>query len=228
MKLRHYTLLGLIYILTLPLNATTPDKELGKLEKAIFLKDWIQAESYFQNIVNTNVSEAEIFFWEQLDADTPCRLSMTKILAEYHKSRHDYNKAFVYYDELLKLMPESIETLQTCAEMKTKSGKTEEALPFYEQILLLDNNNLAANIFVGNYYYFIAEKECTQLKSNYKKLQTPTQMEYGRYRDGLNKLVISDFAKAKKHLQRVLPKFPSLEVRKALQKIKIIETENAQ
>ena len=37
-----------------------------------------------------------------------------------------------------------------------------------------DVNHLAANIFVGNYYYLMAEQEKQQLMRDYKKISSPT------------------------------------------------------
>lgn len=209
-------------------SASTLQHEWEKIEKALFLKEWQQAELYFQKMVENHITEADTFFWNQVKVDTPCRLSMAKMLAEYYKHHHDYNKAFVFYNELLTQTPHAIETLLSCAEMKAKSGKTEEALPLYEQVLLQDSNNLAANIFIGNYYYFTANKECKELKHAYQKLHGPTKMEYALYREKLSKLVTSGFLKAKKHLQQALTIFPSTEIKKVLQQIKMIELENEQ
>jgi hypothetical protein len=39
----------------------------------------------------------------------------------------------------------------------------------YEKILQLDADNLAANIFLGNYYYLMAEQEKKKLETDYKK-----------------------------------------------------------
>ena len=44
--------------------------------------------------------------------------------------------------------------METCAEMQVCRGQEKDALRMYEKILQLDADNLAANIFLGNYYYF--------------------------------------------------------------------------
>ena len=43
--------------------------------------------------------------------------------------------------------------------MQVCRGQEEDALRMYENILKLDADNLAANIFLGNYYYLMAEQE---------------------------------------------------------------------
>lgn len=48
--------------------------------------------------------------------------------------------------------------------MQVCRGQEKDALRMYENILKLDADNLAANIFLGNYYYLMAEQE----KKNWK------------------------------------------------------------
>ena len=38
-------------------------------------------------------------------------------------------------------------------------GKEKDAVKTYEKVLMLDANNLQANIFLGSYYYLQAERE---------------------------------------------------------------------
>ena len=78
--------------------------------------------------------------------------------------------------------------MEACAEMQVCRGQEKDALRMYEKILQLEADNLAANIFLGNYYYLTAEQEKKKLEMDYKKLSSPTKMQYARYRDGLSKL----------------------------------------
>lgn len=229
-RMRRYRYILLMLLVSLPLfvSAVQSDGIMEKVEHAITAEDWKQAEESFRMAVKENTEEAELFFWKKLQKDVPCHTAMALALGEYYKDEHDFNKAYVFYNELIKLKPDDIGYLSACAEMKVRSGKPDEALPLYERILSLDIDNLAANIFVGNYYYFYAEKERSTIKNNYARLRVPTKMEYARYRESLNNLVNSDYAKAKGYLQRVVSKFPSVEVRKLLNKIRLVETENAQ
>ena len=91
-----------------------------------------------------------------------------------------------------------------CAETEVCRGKEEEALQTYQKVLSLDANNLDANIFVGNYYYLKAEQEKQQLMRDYKKINSPTRMQYARYKDGLSRLMTERYGKAKEYLQNVV------------------------
>ena len=84
------------------------------------------------------------------------------------------------------------------------------------KILQLEADNLAANIFLGNYYYLTAEQEKKKLEMDYKKLSSPTKMQYARYRDGLSKLFTTRYEKARNSFQKVVLRFPSTEAQKTL------------
>ena len=119
----------------------------------------------------------------------------------------------------------TVDCLETCAEMQVCRGQEKDALRMYEKILQLDADNLAANIFLGNYYYLMAEQEKKKLETDYKKLPSPTKMQYARYRDGLSKLFTTRYEKARNSLQKVVLRFPSTEAQKTLDKILRIEKE---
>lgn len=102
-------------------------------------------------------------------------------------------------------------------------GKEKDAVKMYEKALMLDADNLQANIFLGNYYYLQAEIEKKKIEEDYKKLASPTRMQYARYRNGLTDVFTNNYTKAKTYLQRVLQMFPSTEAGKTLDKIKKVE-----
>ena len=85
--------------------------------------------------------------------------------------------------------------------------------------------NLQANIFLGNYYYLQAERKKKTLEDNYKKIVSPTRMQYASYRNGLSDVFANGYDKAKNYLQKVLQLFPSTEAGKTLERIKILEKE---
>ena len=150
---------------------------------------------------------------------------MGRELAAYYKKSRSYDKAYLFYKELLQKSPNDVNCLVSCAEMEVCRGRESEALETYRKVLSLDADNLAANIFLGNYYYLMAEQEKKKLESDYKKLSSPTKMQYARYRDGLSKLFATGYEKARSSLQKVVLRFPSTEAQKTLDKILRIEKE---
>ena len=109
--------------------------------------------------------------------------------------------------------------------MELMRGKEKDALKTYEKVLKLDADNLQANIYLGNYYYLQAEKDKKKLDDDFKKITSPTRMQYARYRNGLSDVFTNNYTKAKAYLQRVLQLFPSTEAGRTLEKIKKVEAE---
>ena len=64
-----------------------------------------------------------------------------------------------------------------------------------------------------------------KLEEDYKKITSPTRMQYARYRNGLSDVFTNSYGKAKAYLQRVLQVFPSMEAGNTLEKIKKMELE---
>ena len=75
----------------------------------------------------------------------------------------NYDKAYLFYKELLQRKPNDVGYLVSCAEMEVARGKEQEALRTYKKVMELDADNLAANIFIGNYLYLMAEQEKQRL-----------------------------------------------------------------
>ena len=190
-----------LFSLPLALNAQSVDEMLQKVSAAIEAGQNGQAVSYFRQTIPLNIDRTEMYYWTNVD------------------------KAYLFYKELLQKDPNNVDCLETCAEMQVCRGQEKDALRMYEKILQLDADNLAANIFLGNYYYLMAEQEKKKLETDYKKLPSPTKMQYARYRDGLSKLFTTRYEKARNSLQKVVLRFPSTEAQKTLDKILRIEKE---
>ncbi len=214
-------------MLSLPgmLCAQDVNELLKKVSAAMEREQWPQAFSYFRQAMNLDVERSEMFYWTRVDKELEASEKMAFDLAAAYKNKRNYDKAYLFYKELLQHSPRNVDYLTACAEMEVYRGKEKEALRTYERALQLDPDNLAANIFIGNYYYLMAEKEKTKLDSEYRKIASPTRMQYARYRDGLHQVLTEGYAKAKGYLQKVLLHFPSTEARKTLDKILLIEKE---
>ena len=81
----------------------------------------------------------------------------------------NYDKAFLFYKELSQKTPDNVDYLEAVAEMQVCRGQEKDALRMYEKILQLEADNLAANIFLGNYYYLTAEQEKKKLETDAQK-----------------------------------------------------------
>ncbi len=188
----------------------------GQTEKAV---------SLFQQAIQQNVDKAEMFYWTNVDKNSDICVKMADELASHYKRMRNYDKAYLFYKELLQRKPNDVGYLVSCAEMEVARGKEQEALRTYKKVMELNADNLAANIFIGNYLYLMAEQEKQQLERDYKKINAPTRMQHARYRDGLSRVLTTGYNQAKEYLQNVVRQFPSTEARKTLEKIQRIEKE---
>ena len=217
--------LSLLFSLPFALSAQSAGEMLQRVSVAIDNKQWEQAISLFRQAVNTNVEKAEMFYWTGVDKNTDVASKFANELASFYKKSRSYDKAYLFYKELLQKSPNDVNCLVSCAEMEVCRGKEAEALLTYQKVLMLDADNLAANIFIGNYLYLKAEREKQRIENEYKKIAVPTRMQYARYRDGLSRVMSNGYGKAREYLLKVVSRFPSKEVRKTLDKIQLIEKE---
>lgn len=219
--------LFLTFLLSFPfaLLAQPGEGVLQKVSTALVSEQWEQAATLFGQAISANPDKSEMFYWTDVDKNSDIGSKMAQKLATYYKQSRNYDKAYLFYKELLQKNPNNVNYLTGCAEMEVCRGKEDEALRTYEKALNLDINNLAANIFIGNYYYLMAEQEKQRIENDYKKIAAPTRMQYARYKDGLSLVFSTRYGKAKEYLQNVLRQFPSTEAQKTLNKIKLIEKE---
>ena len=96
-----------------------------------------------------------MFYWTSIDKSSEISSKLSNELALAYKKNRNYDKAFLFYKELSQKDPDNVDYLEAVAEMQVCRGQEKDALRMYENILKLDADNLAANIFLGNYYYLI-------------------------------------------------------------------------
>lgn len=224
--MRALTILFLsLFSLPLMLNAQSVDEMLQKVSVAIEAGQTGQAVSYFRQTISLNIDRTEMYYWTSVDKNSEISVKFANELAIAYKKKRNYDKAYLFYKELLQKDADNVGYLEACAEMQVYRGQEKDAQRMYEKILQLDADNLAANIFLGNYYYLMAEREKKQLDTDYKKISSPTKMQYARYRDGLSRVFATGYQKARSSLQKVIHRFPSTEAQKTLDKIMKVEKE---
>lgn len=209
----------------LPALGQSADELLQKVSEALSEGKDDYAVSLFRRSADAGVERTEMFYWTHVDKNSPVAPRLAGELAARYKEMRSYDKAWLFYKELLQRHPEEVSVLVSCAEMEMMRGKEKDALKTYEKVLMLDADNLQANIFLGNYYYLQAEKDKKKLDDDYKKIASPTRMQYARYRNELSDVLTNSYSKAKTYLQRVLRVFPSMEAGHTLEKIEKIEAE---
>ena len=201
------------------LSAQSAGELLQKVSAALSEGQDDYAVSLFRQSVKAGADQTEMFYWTQVEKNSAVAPRLVNELATYYKRKRNYDKAYLFYREFLQYHSDDVPALVSCAEMEMMRGKEKDAVKTYEKVLILDANNLQANIFLGNYFYLQAEREKKKLEDDYKKITSPTRMQYARYRNGLSDVYSNGYAKAKDYLQRVLQLFPSTEAGNTLEKI---------
>ncbi len=224
--MKTLTLFFLLCLLCpLSLLAQSADVLLQKVSEALTDNKTDYAVSLFRQAADKADNQVEMFYWTRVDKESSAALRLARELATHYKDKRNYDKAYLFYKECLQYLPEDVTILVPCAQMQLMRGEEKDAVKLYEKVLALDADNLQANIFLGNYYYLQAERDKKKLEDDFKKISSPTRMQYARYRNGLSDVVSTGYDKAKLYLQKVLQLFPSTEAVKTLDKIKKLELE---
>lgn len=198
---------------------------LQKVPEAVASGQTGYAESLFRQACQANVSQAEMFYWTRVDKSAEVAVRLAATLAECYKEAGNYDKAYLFYKEQLARKPDDVVLLVACGEMEMRRGKLSDALDTYEKVIGLDPDNLQACIFLGNYYYLKAEDARKKLDADYRRIPSPTRMQYARYRDGLSELFDTGYTKARTYLRHVMTLFPSTGAGHTLEKIDSLERE---
>lgn len=224
--MRTLTLLFLFMgIFPFALSAQPAGELLQKVSAALSEGRDDYAVSLFRQAVKAGAGQAEMFYWTQVEKGSAAAPRLVNEPAACYKHKRMYDKAYLFYREFLQYHPDDVPALVSCAEMEMMRGEEKEAVKTCEKVLLLDADNLQANIFLGNYFYLQAERAKKKPEDDYKKIASPTRMQYARYRNGLSEVYSEVYSKAKGYLERVMRQFPSTEAGNTLKKISILESE---
>lgn len=207
----------------MPLSAQSAGELLSGVSAALAGGDTEQAVSLFARVVQADAAQAEMFYLTGVEKADGMASRMARILAAAYRERREYDKAFLFFREVLSLMPDDVPALEACAEIQLLRNKEEEAMKLYERLLQLDECNLSANIFMGNYLYLQAENERRRLEDDFHQIASPTRMQYARYRDSMDELFTHRYAKVRTYLLRVLQLFPSAGAETTLKHIEQME-----
>lgn len=216
-------LLSLMFACPFVLSAQSAGELLPKVSVALSEGQDDYAVSLFRQAAKAGAEQTEMFYWTEVEKSSAVAPRLAHEMATHYKRIRNYDKAYLFFREYLQHHPEDVSGLVSCAEMEMMRGKEKDALKTYEKVMTLDSNNLQANIFLGNYYYLQAERDKKKLDDDYKKIASPTRMQYARYCNGLSNLYSGNYNKAKNYLQRVLQLFPSTEAGKTLERIQLLE-----
>lgn len=222
----RYLLLFILSVFTfLPLAAAGTDTVYVSIQRDLSAQRYDQAVSQFCHAADLNIEEAALFYWTALNKNLPVARQFIQVLAVKYRENKMYDKAFTAYRECLRYTPHSKELLQAAAEVELQRGKEDGAVNYYSLLLKEDEENLPANIFLGNYFYWKGEKVRNFYEQEYRRITSPTKMQYASYRNKLEEIYHRYYEKAEIYLNKVMKIFPSSQVRISLEEIKELKRE---
>ena len=122
-----------LFLLPLVLNAQSVDEMLQKVSAAIEAGQNGQAVSYFRQTIALNIDRTEMYYWTNVDKNSEISSKLATELALAYKKNRNYDKAYLFYKELLQKAPNNVDCLEACAEMQVCRGQEKDALRMYEK-----------------------------------------------------------------------------------------------
>ena len=107
--------LSLLFSFPFVLSAQMVGETLQKVSAALDNRQWDQAVTLFRQAVNTNVEKAEMFYWTGVDKSLEVSSRIGRELAAYYKKSRSYDKAYLFYKELLQKSPNDVNCLVSYA-----------------------------------------------------------------------------------------------------------------
>lgn len=213
---KFFTIVCLLCVLPLYMHAQTAEELLQRVSTLISAQKWNDATNTYRTAIGLDIRRSDIYYRTEVNKDSPISMIFAEELATYYKNTRNYERAYTYYQQLLKNKPNSINYLAGCAESAFGKGETDEALQLYDKIVSLDSKNLRANIFLGSYYFMLAEQNKRKLEKDFSAIASPSSMQRAQYHDKQKELFAADYTKAKGYLENVQKLFRSTEAAKML------------
>ena len=107
-----------LFSLPLMLNAQSVDEMLQKVSAAIEAGQQGQAMSYFRQTISLNIDRTEMYYWTNIDKSSEISVKLANELAIAFRKKRNYDKAYLFYKELLQKAPNNVAYLESCAEMQ--------------------------------------------------------------------------------------------------------------
>lgn len=181
---------------------------------------WDDVIACFRQFSEVNPESAEVFYWVKAYDKTALSDTLLLGLAKSYYEKGNYSKALELSRTFYKNSKNpSVNKLLELADLLTNLGDIRFTQNVYSQVIIIDPNNLSANLFLGNYLYLRAERERKRVCSIYEQKNKPTRMQYAEYREKLKELYTASYMQAREHLQRAYRKLSSSELKATISHI---------
>lgn len=87
-----------------------------------------------------------------------------------------------------------------------KTNQTDSAMFYFKELLKVDDSNLNANIFMGQYYYQVGKAKADKAQSNYEKLKNPDRIQWNSYQKEYKAILDKYYPQAASYLEKAYAK----------------------
>ncbi|MEN8155484.1 MAG: hypothetical protein ABFS10_00915 [Bacteroidota bacterium] len=143
----------------------------------------------------------------------------TTMLLRFYYSSKQYTETIELAEEILSHDPDHISSMYYKGMGLLRTGKEDEALQAFFDILKREPDHEKVNMQVGFIYYYRAGALYKKVNDNYSEIEKPTKQDYARYREGLQKS-IKDYDTSIPYLEKYHGKSYQEDVTDALAKAK--------
>ena len=151
------------------------------------------------------------------DKDYKCQVVVYKSAMEsFPEQKGSYAKklAYTYYNgkmydalipacrEVIALNGEDKKMTQFMAVGFQKTNQTDSAKVYFEKLLKTDENNVNANIFMGQYYLQMGKAKADSAKKRYEKIAKPDRLQWSAYQKESEAITAKYYPKAALYLEK--------------------------
>lgn len=200
-----------------------------------YLNNDAEAKAYFQIAIERGFLEPSIYSMLgeicKTQNDIDCQENTyRKAMEIFPAEQQEFGKklAYVYYNtkayeklellasELLREEPEDEKLLQFYASSLQKNKKINEAKAVYEKLLLKNPNNLAANVFMGNYYYQVGKSKIEKEEQKYKATPNQDRVMWSNLQKRTKLITDQYYSKAVFYLENAYKHDENINIKKML------------
>lgn len=199
------------------------------------IDDKVSAKTYYKEAINRNFEEDIIYIKLaeicKTTKDFKCQefaYSKAMIVFPDQEAQFGRKLAYTYYrgknypkletltTQLLKANPEDTKMMQFRATALQGQKKMKEAYVAYEELISKDPDNLAANIFLGNYLYQVGKNKISAETKKYESIKNPDRIQYNTFQKKLKIVTNEAYGKAIPYLEKANEQKENANIKKML------------
>lgn len=137
-------------------------------------------------------------------------------LCSVFKKQKDTEQLLSMSETILSYKPQCLKALEYKGTALQYQKKMKEAEIVFKQLYTLDNKNLNANIFLGNYNYQVGRSKLVSSRKKYDKIPKPTRVQWHEQNEKSKAIMEKHYRSGIMHLEHVYAHKPQSSIKKML------------